>query len=465
MIGSVLPAEGTGISIAVSIEISIHAVGMHQYIGITWVHLLIAASVMLLFVGIDLARRGLWPRRQGNDPYCRKCGYMLVGLTGDRCPECGSLLSALAIIHGRRERRPRVVGLGFTLIILGLLAGLPIVTGFYRTIDWYKYKPTNMVISDLENPSNIISDRAWAELMRRDADRGLSDSHYTRIIETALRQQTAATPAPFFVQALMDYAYKKADEAQKKRMLDQAVRISLQVRPTVLLGENVPYILDQQSRGPSSWWKHLAVLSANVDGEKPRSGSIATSGNLGGGTMGQSVPVSTAGNHKLRIIYRLRIHERENGPMLSQKEVELTGEFKVVERLSPGPATTVADTELNDRVRAAVKPEQFEYRSPRPQIGGIINFTNPPAAMAFDVFVKYDGVEYKLGSIHAKSGVMSSYYSSSTTPLKSPAPQRVDVILRSSDTAARNTVDLTDIWHGELIFPNVPVKDLSVTQP
>jgi hypothetical protein len=34
---------------------------------------------------------------------------------------------------------------------------------------------------------------------------------------------------------------------------------------------------------------------------------------------------------------------------------------------------------------------------------------------------------------------------------------RGSIILRSSETIARHTVDMHDMWKGEIIFPNVPV--------
>lgn len=40
----------------------------------------------------------------------------------------------------------------------------------------------------------------------------------------------------------------------------------------------------------------------------------------------------------------------------------------------------------------------------------------------------------------------------------------IAIILRSSEKVARHTLDMFDMWKGELVFENVPIKSLE-TQP
>ncbi len=69
--------------------------------------LLLILGVILLALGIILTYRES-SRRLGDDPHCRKCGYLLHGLESQRCPECGATLSPEAIARGARGRDGRL---------------------------------------------------------------------------------------------------------------------------------------------------------------------------------------------------------------------------------------------------------------------------------------------------------------------------------------------------------------------
>src|SRR5437764_124792 len=88
--------------------------------GVSGVHLLLLIAVPPLLLGLELLRRGRWPRRIGTTPHCRKCGYILTGLEADRCPECGSLVTGHGTVHGERVCRPALAWFGAGLASIGL---------------------------------------------------------------------------------------------------------------------------------------------------------------------------------------------------------------------------------------------------------------------------------------------------------------------------------------------------------
>ena len=51
--------------------------------------------------------------------------------------------------------------------------------------------------------------------------------------------------------------------------------------------------------------------------------------------------------------------------------------------------------------------------------------------------------------------------------METPAFTSCDIILRSSEKVAKETVDLFEIWQGELVYRDVPVKlgPYATTQP
>src|SRR5689334_5393155 len=100
----------------------------------------------LFVLGLLLLKRGRWPRRVGDAPHCRFCEYSLIGLTSDRCPECGSAISPRTIVHGQRVRRPDLAFGGIGMIAASLLLAAPIAIHITRSINWYRATPTFMLL-------------------------------------------------------------------------------------------------------------------------------------------------------------------------------------------------------------------------------------------------------------------------------------------------------------------------------
>jgi hypothetical protein len=80
----------------------------------------------------------------------------------------------------------------------------------------------------------------------------------------------------------------------------------------------------------------------------------------------------------------------------------------------------------------------------------------PPVGLAFDVFIRDSaGREWQVGSIDFAPGKTGTSIVSGKVP--GFAASVVDVVLRSSARAARETTYLTRIWDGELVFEKIPV--------
>lgn len=81
-------------------------------------------DVLCFLTGITLLVKGLRAYRPTDSPRCQACGYDLTGLGSSVCPECGTLLTAETVIHIERYRRPRVIILGASLLVLSVLLGI-----------------------------------------------------------------------------------------------------------------------------------------------------------------------------------------------------------------------------------------------------------------------------------------------------------------------------------------------------
>lgn len=150
-----------------------------------WVQLLVLSLGVILFV------RGLRGRKEGDEPRCGKCSYNLTGIASQRCPECGTFLTARPLVHGHRIRHPAAVAVGALLLLVSLGRGAQLGYGMGRQINWYNYRPFAWALKEAEAGMRDASD----ELQRRLRWRKLSTAELTLLQSAALRM-VRDTPAP-----------------------------------------------------------------------------------------------------------------------------------------------------------------------------------------------------------------------------------------------------------------------------
>src|SRR5688572_29350260 len=110
-----------------------------------------ASLAAAALVGAFPVWRGLRGRGVDDHPICRRCGFDLSGRpkARDRCPGCGSDLSARKAIRiGRRERRPRALAGGIALILPWTLLVAAIGVAWYGDTDVNRYKPVWWLIRE-----------------------------------------------------------------------------------------------------------------------------------------------------------------------------------------------------------------------------------------------------------------------------------------------------------------------------
>lgn len=156
--------------------------------GAGLVFLILAIGIGLL--GVLLLVRGRWPRRAGADPHCSKCNYLLVGLEGGNCPECGQIISEKNIRFGERKTRPVLIGSGLVLLVAAVGAGVVAQVSKGRPLT--AYLPTWYLICNLNSPASASA--AWAELDRRMALGGVSESSQESLDRVALGLMSSSSP-------------------------------------------------------------------------------------------------------------------------------------------------------------------------------------------------------------------------------------------------------------------------------
>ena len=85
-----------------------------------------------------------------------------------------------------------------------------------------------------------------------------------------------------------------------------------------------------------------------------------------------------------------------------------------------------------------------------------LRLANVPVNMAYDIIVRAGQREYPLATQPTLRKGSSIYYHYVSIAMPPPT-QAVELDLRSGKKAARNTVDVFEMWQGELVFPDLRV--------
>jgi hypothetical protein len=345
----------------------------------------------LLVQGASMIRRGFWPRRQGNEPHCRSCDYILIGLESQRCPECGSVISPLNTVLGQRQRRLGLAWTGVAFSLLGLVLPGMLAAMALRSIDWYHYEPAFMIMRDLRSKSPGVADAAMQELMRRDQAGDLATKYRQQIIEMGLFEQ-AGTGQGVLTQQLVEYVERQyvaghLTDAQKTQFGRQCLILALRVRPIVVLGDFVPYQTTEACRVPTFWVRLLYQddRTINIDGQggaaKFSGGEGSMCGLGSGGASGGGVVCKSVGQHQLQVTYRVELHRGDFGNtdpnnLLFQEDRKLTGNFEVVAQPPKGYFSLIMIRNSGIRSRRAYSPTNSPW-IPNPGVSRDASCSSP----------------------------------------------------------------------------------------
>jgi len=416
-------------------------------------------GAILVVAGAILIKRGHWPRRTGTTAHCRVCDYILTP-GQSRCPECGTAADEDTVVRGRRRRRPAVTGSGAALALFGVMLLAVFLTGMTGTVDWNRHKPLGWLLRDLDTPAT--SGPAWAEIQRRLADGLLSDADQSTLVDKGLHLQTSGVSLlsgnnilDFVGQRFLDH---KLTESQADRFFAAAMKISLAMRTVVGAQSPLSYSIVGAGRGPGGWSLRMTTLEAQVDDGPVQKQGGSTSGYFGGWSTSTVLPpVPSPGKHRLRVKVELATAAsaagiwNDNAPVARRVKQDLFADFQVVEGATPIESETTPTADALARLlrtRLSLEPDgrflDFEVDS-----NGL------PVDAAFDVYARFDGHEQRLGGVCLRKGVNGGH--TGIAPLTSDLPATVDLVFRASEPVARETVDLTRIWKGELVLAGVPV--------
>lgn len=420
-------------------------------------------AVCFLILGIVLLRRGNWPARRGSDPHCRKCDYSLIGITSQRCPECGALLDGKNIVRGLRHRNAGISLAGVALVVLAAAVIAPTISRRLSRVDWYRYKPGSWLIDEVNEKKTSV--RAARELMRREASGKLSTSVRMAMVDAILSDQNGQMVPT--IRQLLDFAGRqyeagKLSESQKQKLFTNAIGFGLLVRPTVAPGDRVPFRLHLSKMMPQSWQARVTNLHVSVDGQpqptNPESDILLPFGGVGGpAETGWAIPFATPGEHQLQVIATYELMD-QTGAVVHREERTRIASFKVLEAEPEGYFKLLNDPVRVAQLRAAIKPIAFEFNPNTHRLSGMLELSQVTDA-AYEAFALIGNQEVPLtvGFFAERERRLVQPLTSGPISIASQ-PATVDIVLRSSEPAARRTTDLYQLLNFELIYKNVPVQ-------
>lgn len=319
------------------------------------------------------------------------------------------------------------------------------------------------ILAGLSSSTNFISNTSWSRIQDLQRDMLLSPPQSSRLIEAALRAQVSPCNQPiqkWLMRELGDNAIaNNLTPTQRERFFNQAMNLTLVARRDARAGEPLPYEIRISGDGPREGWSSgQRLISLLIDDQQLQDNWWVRSGTLTSDSISQSLQFAQPGKHILRIVLQTAAFNGEvdwtrNGKPLWTKTSTLSAPFIILPRNNSNDLQIKSDKAMVEPLRAAIRfGADLLYNRAEIRIA----LQDCPANVAFDVIARLDGTEYLFGAFTANAG--ESRRLDFTAPddfPRTPPINHVDLIFRSRESLARNTVDLYEIWSGELIFSDV----------
>lgn len=439
---------------------------------------LLAAGLFLFFSGIKV-------RRHGDTPFCSQCGYNLTGATAHYCPECGGdILATGGTVHGLATRRPRRAVLGGIVAVLMLTILIAPLTG----LNTYPYLPASWIIQEIKTQHDPTAQRAWNEIDRRLQAGRLKSRHHKQLIDIYLDRQRLPLDRQYAAKDklydYMEYAFQHGllTPPQHKRLFEQMVEAKLEVRPRTSPKDAVQGKLSYYSHNHFTPMAFLTkVESQKLNGEDcnyeinaawegaPNSGSIHGHVDFGRLSPGQytfsgTLQIAVYASHYTTGIsyddWKGAVAHFPQRPCYAKTQIPISVDFEVLEEEDPDYISKVKDPKMPQRVQENFDDLRFNLVRDAEGNCSIRRFTTPslsrssptlPTNVTASLFLCLNHQKILLGHAIARKGDKLRLYHYDINHhfhYTGPAEKEVELILRSDEQVARNTIDLYEIWDG-----------------
>jgi len=362
------------------------------------------------------------------------------------------------------------------LTVAGGLTAAIFAMRICRKTSWIAVKPTSWLLQDARATGVIRAGVARDELLRRLGRRHLSAEHEGTIFDHLLDLQASPRLSwtdEYCIQRLPhDYATGRLSPTQTERFLRNLVVFRLDVRSVVSPDGPLPIRLYAEQRFRLGSSVDTEVVSLACDGHEMEVDLEQLHLRWPWhGTTQQTVHAlpPPPGTHEIQAVVHVTVHrdsESSDDELLHESTRELRATFQVLEDRPPNLIRMQPDPALTKVIRESLEPESAFVVSQRDQSTGrryvelnvrLNGRESMPADVAFEAFAEFGSQSVPLGDLVIRSGEPHRLHRL-VARLTTEVPDEIRVrLVASADTALR-TVDLQQIWDGELDLGTIPVR-------
>lgn len=409
-------------------------------------------------LGAYLCTSGM-ARRAGDAPYCGRCRYNLSGLQGDRCPECGSETTKGNIVFGEWRWQSVRLAVGVAFVLVALVPVGRNSLAFLTNFDWYGAKPAAWVFDDARSPNRTLAMQALNELARRASQ--LSQPHRDSLVEICLTQQTGLPQDPVLGPFATDLLLRFDEDGilrseQIERFLKTALQFEMKVRPQIVLNQPFRVALSVRTQAPG-----LVRFQYSADERLvPSSGGSCSFGARNSAwDAGEMLTLHECGHHALTCTAAINIGRHS---VIQESTVQ-------VEVLSEEPpdyifasCSTPLDGAIADAVRLSAPFVSYGHFGTA--IEASVVCAKTPIDLAFELVAASELGPVYFSPLIVRAGETPNSFQIMASVIE-PIPKRLRITLKASKEVAKSTIDIEQIWDGQLVFEDVPLLPSGQSSP
>lgn len=466
--------------------------------------LLIAGLAAL--VAAALIAVGLRGRRVGRECRCTGCGFDLTGqgVTDPRnppevvCPECGAAVGGGGRKRGVRVgvRKPRWATLccGILLMVGASSIGVPLWRARAAGTNIYPFLPTRLLLWELPWAGEVDAGRIARELSVRSFAARLTPSEKRTLVAEAIDLHAdTSRPFPDVLGGVIACAMEddQLSPEQFQRYWDSLLAPTVAVRGSAPPWVGEDFTIDVEDSVRSQPWvmstvrtprplildTRVTLSDSSNESSRHKTVGIAKSPGAGPFLVGDVKAPDEPGRHEMtveveyRVLWDLmpksRLTEAAAAAGLGYKKFVLPLHYTVAAGGENAPEL-FADPSLVPALQTlcrGLRPMLVASPGGEPSAAMLAaGYPKAPCDVAFDVFWRAGGREWKVASVATGKGLMIESPPASLIPGFNA--EKVDVVFRANIAAAKLApFPLKRVWDGEIVFKDVAPTPVRVGQP